>query len=69
MTTLYAPRMTKPDEVSRAEAADILGVSVQAIDRYARAGLLTRRKNPITKRTTFSRHEVDQLRAQREGDT
>lgn len=42
---------------TRAEAAELLRVSVATIDRYARAGHLTRYDNPGG-RTRFARSEV-----------
>ena len=50
------------------DAAARLGVSRLTVDRYADAGLLTREKNPITKRVWFSEREVEKLRAEREGE-
>ena len=64
----YAPSVATNDQISRKDAAAQLGVSVLTVDRYADAGLLTRDKNPITKRVWFSKREVAKLRAEREGE-
>lgn len=55
------------ERISRAEAAERLGVSLVTLDRYAAAGLLTREKNEITKRVLFDADEVERLRREREG--
>lgn len=70
MTTaqVYALHMSESDRMSRADAARVLGVSVQTIDRYGEAGLLTRHKNRVTGRVTFPRDQVEELRRTREGE-
>lgn len=65
---VYAPHMSESDRMSRADAARVLGVSVQTIDRYGEAGLLARHKNPVTGRVTFPREQVDELRRIRAGE-
>ena len=62
--------MDAPDNderIGREEAAHRLGVSPSTVDRYALAGYLTRERNPITRRTTYSAREVEQLRRSRAG--
>jgi hypothetical protein len=49
------------DRISRAEAALLLGVSVQTVDRYAAAGTLHPEKNPVTQRVWYDRREVEDL--------
>jgi len=53
------------DQLSRYDAARLLGVSVQTVDRYANDGTLHRRKNHVTKRVWFDRGEVEALAAAR----
>ena len=66
ITDHYAPVMAESETISRAEAARRLSVSLQTLDGYAREGLLTRLKNPVTKRVRFAVDEVEALRRQRE---
>lgn len=68
MTTLldYAPPMEQ-DLITRAEAARVLEVSLQTVDRYAAEGMLERHKNPVTKRVKFRAADVERLRREREG--
>lgn len=49
------------DRLSRLDAARLLGVSVQTVDRYVAAGTLHPEKNPVTQRVWFDRQEVEQL--------
>lgn len=53
------------DQLSRQDAAHLLGVSVQTVDRYVAAGTLHPEKNPVTKRVWFDRRELEALAAAR----
>jgi hypothetical protein len=56
------------DRVTRAQAAELLGVSLGRFDVIARSGLLKSREyNAFKNRTTYSRAEVEELRRKREG--
>jgi predicted site-specific integrase-resolvase len=56
------------DRISREDAAATLGVTVLTLDRYLKAGLISREKNPITRRVWLSRREVEKFRAARDGE-
>ena len=64
----YPADMAIRDKISREAAAAELGVSVLTVDRYIKAGRLTRDKNNITRRVWLSRREVEKLRAEREDE-
>lgn len=66
MTTTYARAVPDDRLITRAEAARILGVSLETVARYARQELLTRHRNPITRAVRYDRTEVETLRRQRE---
>lgn len=54
-------------QLTRAEVAVLLGVTERTVDRYAERGLLTRRRNPITRAVAFDRAEVEDLARVRRG--
>lgn len=53
------------DRLSRLDAARLLGVSLQTVDRYVASGALRAEKNAVTKRVWFDRREVEELAATR----
>lgn len=60
MSIPYAALVADPEYLTRQEAADLLRVDVQTIDRYANAGRLTRlRVGP--RRTLFRSAQVRAL--------
>lgn len=68
MRTTYARAVPEHELISRAEAAQILDVSLETLGRYARSELLTRHRNPITGRVRYERAQVEKLRADRESE-
>ncbi len=68
ITDVYDPAMPDAPEnwMSRADAADRLGVSAQTVDYYAVAGKLRRWQNPTTKRVWVLIADVDRVKAERE---
>lgn len=57
-----------PERITRAEAADRLGVSLATIDRYLADDRLTRvTKIEITNRVLLDADQVEQIRRSREG--
>lgn len=67
MTTALQEAPPVTERIARADAAERLGVSIATVDRYLAEGLLTRHKNPVTKRVQLDAAEVEQLRRTREG--
>lgn len=68
MEAAYARAVPDNELIPRAEAARRLGVSLETLGRYARAGLLTRHRNTITKLVSYEEAEVEKLRREREGE-
>lgn len=63
----YAPPMSESEAwITRAEAAEILGVREQTVDRYVKAGVIASRKNEFTRRVRLSAEDVEKLRKARE---
>lgn len=65
LTLEHSPPVTT-ERLTRAQAADRLGVSTATIDRYALSGLLTRYKNRLTGRVSYDAAEIEKLRTERE---
>jgi predicted DNA-binding transcriptional regulator AlpA len=54
-----------PGHLTRAQAADRLGLSLTWFDALVRKGQLTKHKNALTRAAWFLEAEVDQLAAKR----
>lgn len=61
----YAPPMNDTGWITRAEAAERIGVSLQTIDRYVSKGVINSRKNSFTARVTLSAKDVEAVRRER----
>lgn len=59
MSTTTLPSVADPEYLTRQEAADLLRVDVQTIDRYAKGGRLTRYR--VGRRTLFRSVQVRAL--------
>jgi predicted site-specific integrase-resolvase len=66
---IYDPAMPDTDWITRAEAAELLGVRPASVDRYCDRGQIERRKNEITKLVRLKRADVEQLRKERAGES
>jgi DNA-binding transcriptional MerR regulator len=68
ITEQYLAAVSNADHrITRAEAAERLGVSLSHLAYLARTGRINRRQNPDTGRVWYDAEEVEQLRARREG--
>jgi predicted site-specific integrase-resolvase len=62
----YAPHVSTKSWITRHEAAEILDLSLQTVDRYVKAGIIAARKNDLTRRVTLSAEDVERVRRERE---
>jgi predicted site-specific integrase-resolvase len=59
----YAPHVsTSKSWITRQQAAKLLDLSLQTVDRYVKAGIIASRKNDLTKRVTLSADDVDKVK-------
>jgi excisionase family DNA binding protein len=63
----YAPPVStsKGEWMTRAEAAEALGVSLQTVDRYVSRGVIASRKNELTNRVRLAAADVEKVRRER----
>jgi excisionase family DNA binding protein len=51
--------------MTRQQAAEVLGVSLQTVDRYVSRGVIASRKNELTNRVRLSVADVEKVRRER----
>lgn len=58
--------MAHGEQISKEQAAALLGVHPRTLLRYAEAGYVTKRTNPITSRVTYYRSDILRFKRDRE---